>query len=265
MNSEEALDLLGSNLDARLIRSKNTTSTRQLLDLLTNLLLAIKQASTYINKIQITSIKYLGIYLSNSDGMIRLLSYEFPDDGRYVTDDRRYDIAKTSVISTFFVSFDQIQHVDPLAADCLRLMSFLAEHDISHKILPLANKPVMIEAISWLKAYTFISERHTDLFDIHRLVQALARVWMKERKEWDKALGGASNRLNEIFRISEQENREVWVSYLPHALSVLKFGQGVDDQWAVVELLRKTGLSLNEVGKYEQGRGDVHGKLSGEN
>jgi hypothetical protein len=63
MDKSEASKLLGAgNSDLSLVEGGNSDSTEKLLCLLTNLPLAIQQASDYLNKNQIPSTEYMEIY-----------------------------------------------------------------------------------------------------------------------------------------------------------------------------------------------------------
>ena len=173
METGEAHQLLVTNLYSPLMG--DTESTTRLLDLLANLPLAIKQASAYMNENQVPTAEYLKSYESNDDEMIYLLSREFEDLGRY-------NEVKNPIATTWLISFHQIQHSNPLAADYLRFMSFLAEQDIPQSLLPPDGRAKTAEAIGTLRAYRFIIEREElGSYDIHRLVQVSARKWLRAK------------------------------------------------------------------------------------
>lgn len=89
---------------------------------------------------------------------------------------------RNPIVATWLISFRNILHSDPLAADYLRFMCFLAEKDIPLLLLPPTRKKAKIaEAIGTLKAYAFITKREApDSYDIHRLVQLAARNWLQQ-------------------------------------------------------------------------------------
>ena len=96
---------------------------------------------------------------------------------------------KNPIAATWLISFRNILHSDPLAADYLRFMCFLAEKDIPLPLLPPARKSKTAEAVGTLKAYTFITKREVpDSYDIHRLVQLAARNWLQQQGELNKWL-----------------------------------------------------------------------------
>jgi hypothetical protein len=239
MDKSEASRLLRSGkLNLSLVEGGNSDSTEKLLCLLTNLPLAIRQASDYLNMYQMSSTKYVEIYQSSEDEMIYLLSWTFKTS-------RRYDGAKYPIITTYFTSFRQIQELDPLAFDYLRLMSFLADHGIHHKILPSERgETKMNEAIGNLAAYAFVSWQdngQVDCYDIHRLVQASARAWMRQNeggREWDEFSRRALERLEHVFPLLDPMREDTWTSYLAHAESALNF-QSEADRERAQELLRR--------------------------
>ena len=70
MDKSEASRLLRSGkLNLSLVEGENSDSTEKLLCLLTNLPLAIRQASDYLNMYQMSSTRYVEIYQSSEDEM----------------------------------------------------------------------------------------------------------------------------------------------------------------------------------------------------
>jgi len=170
MSRAEAVELLEKNLKES---QRDTPSTTSLLDFLANLPLAIKQASAYMAKIGISASKYLDHCRSSDKSMIKLLSKDFEDRGRYKT-------IRNPIATTWLISFEQISRDNQLAAFYLRFMCFLAEKDIPVSLLPEADDELeMVEAIATLKAYAFIGPRKgEDSFDMHRLVRLAMQNWL---------------------------------------------------------------------------------------
>jgi hypothetical protein len=82
MDQDDSQELLQTSLiDKSLIGDRNDAD--KLLDNLARLLLAIKQATAYINENTISVSNYLGLYKANDDNLIYLLSTEFEDQGQY--------------------------------------------------------------------------------------------------------------------------------------------------------------------------------------
>ena len=180
MSDAEARELLTRDLKDKQVR--DAISVASLLNFLTNLPLAIKQATAYIAKTGITVARYIDYCRSSNENTIRLLSRDFEDRTRYKE-------SKNPVATTWLISFEHLSRDTPLAAQYLRFLCFLAEEDIPMSLLPLANDEIKAdEAIGALTAYAFITQREAEeSFDIHRLVRLATQNWVDgkgEREEW---------------------------------------------------------------------------------
>lgn len=102
---------------------KNTNETIALLEQLMFLLLAISQAAAYINSNDIKLSDYIALLKEQESDVIELLSEDFGDDGRY------QDI-QNPVATTWLISFQQVQRLNPLAADYLSFMACIDPRDI---------------------------------------------------------------------------------------------------------------------------------------
>jgi hypothetical protein len=107
----------------------NEQDTKALLTQLTYLLLAMVQAATYINENGITLAEYLSLLGAQEGDVIDLLSEEFQDDGRYHN-------MKNPVATTWLISFEQVRHRDPLAADLLSFMVCVDPKNVPQSLLP---------------------------------------------------------------------------------------------------------------------------------
>jgi hypothetical protein len=151
MSRPEATDMLQKGLSAYQI--SNAQSIESLLDFLTDLPLAIKQASAYMIKTGMVVSKYLDYCRSSDEHLIELLSKDFNDRARYKS-------IQNPVAATWLISFEAISRDNPLAAKYLQFMAFLAEKDIPRHLLPPTDDELgACEAIGMLKAYAFITER----------------------------------------------------------------------------------------------------------
>ncbi|PMD43055.1 hypothetical protein L207DRAFT_509616 [Hyaloscypha variabilis F] len=217
---------------------------------LTNLPLAIKQAAAFINQNKITISNYLEVYESSAlsdQALIELLSIDFEDQGRYRSD-------QNPIISTWLISFLDIQKSNPLAARYLYIMSCVAQRGIPRCLLPPASKFDEIQAIGTLTAYAFITElEDQNSFDIHRLVQLAARNWLKTRGELFQRSGDALKQVSRIFPFFKHENRNICIAYLPHAQHVLTFQDFPEDsQESLRDLLHNIGEYYYRTGKYRE-------------
>ncbi|KAK4223171.1 putative kinesin light chain [Podospora fimiseda] len=244
MSRHEAFEMLKKNLKAD--QMSDTRSNDALLEFLTNLPLAIRQASAYMAKKQISTTEYLELCKSSDEDMIELLSKEFEDRHRYKN-------IQSAVAATWLISFQQILDHDPVAANYLRFMCFLAGKNIPQSLLPPAGRLKTVEAIGTLKAYAFISQQNeSDSYDIHRLVQISMISWLArkgEQKEWTAKV---LKRLQDVFPWPRHENREEWIRYLPHTQHALQLWKRTDDEKATADLLFKVGESFRLLGKYEE-------------
>jgi len=119
-----------------------------LLEQLTFLPLPITQASAYINKNGLSLSTYLELIQEQEPEVVDLLSEDFKDAGRYK------DI-QNPVITTWLVSFKQIQRQDQLAADYLSFMACINPRNIPQSLLPLKNfRKRVIDALGLLNAYS---------------------------------------------------------------------------------------------------------------
>ncbi|KAK0741212.1 P-loop containing nucleoside triphosphate hydrolase protein [Schizothecium vesticola] len=244
MDRDEALKLLRKNLKGD--QMSDTRSNEALLEFLANLPLAIRQASAYMAKKQISTAQYLQLCKSSDEDVIELLSRDFEDRHRYET-------IQNPVATTWLISFQHISDHDPLAADYLRFMCFLAGKDIPQSLLPPAGRLKAVEAIGTLKAYAFISQRkESDTYDIHRLVQISMLSWLAQKGEHKGWSAKVLRRLDNMFPFPEHENREEWIRYLPHTQHALQLWNGTDDEKATPDLLFKVGESFHNLGKYKE-------------
>ncbi|KAL6249467.1 hypothetical protein RBB50_003320 [Rhinocladiella similis] len=248
MNLHEARELLRLTINPKLIEDENERSTEHLLQQLAYLPLAISHASAYMDRFQVTSTNYLNELQSNEDVMIHSLSQEFQTHGQR-------GFHQTPVEQTFNLSFHQLQKANHLATEYLQLSAFLHNKDIPFSFLPAAERHTSkIEAVGTLKAYTFIHERHDDSFDMHSLIQASVRSWVRDNGNWDTIVSKDVARMNEVLPIPNHRTRDPWSRHFPHVLSLLKFTNeaiGKNDP-NLVELMSKTGTWLYKTGRYKQ-------------
>ncbi|KAI1439358.1 hypothetical protein F5Y02DRAFT_424100 [Annulohypoxylon stygium] len=244
MSDSEADKLLCTGLEDGQIR--DIESKRSLLKLLTNLPLAIKQASAYMrSNRRVTISKYLERCQSGDKGMVKLLSRHFEDPDRAET-------SLNPVATTWLISFSHILRDCPLAAQYLKHICFLAEKDIPISLL--SQEPDQWEtdeAISVLQGYAFIMERQEqDSFDIHRLVRLAMRNWLQTNGEWQEWATKVFQRLTNEYPFPKHENRAIWTRYLPHGQAVLELRNECADK--ETGLLFNVAASHSILGKYNE-------------
>ncbi|OCK73868.1 hypothetical protein K432DRAFT_472063, partial [Lepidopterella palustris CBS 459.81] len=233
----------------------NQETRLKLLDRLTYLPLAIVQAAAYMNANGIMVSDYLSLFEDTEENVIEVLSKDFEDEGRY------RDL-KNPVATTWLISFEQIRHRDPLAAEYLSYMSCLDANRIPKSLLPAAQpRERVFSAIGTLAGYSFITKRTADsytkdtvtgdqLFDLHRLVHLATRNWLREKKTLEEWTKKAITRLAEVFPTHDHENQVFWTAYLPHAHYVLESPLLGADNIERLTLLKKVALCLLADGKY---------------
>jgi len=246
MSESDSQKLLETSLlDKSLTEGKDVTAN--LLDNLTHLPLAIKQAAAYMNKNKMSVSEYLALYEGNDDDLLHLLSEEFEDQGRYRE-------VKNPIASTWLISFRQISSRDQLAEEYLCFMSCVAQQDIPLSLLPPATKLKQLEAIGTLSSYAFITKRNgQDSYEIHRLVQIAMHNWLKTKGQMSLWSGKALIQVAKIFPFPEHENRATWTTYLPHAQRVLSFQEYFGNlEESHRELLSDVGMCFKINGKYAE-------------
>ncbi|KAL0933548.1 uncharacterized protein CTRU02_212511 [Colletotrichum truncatum] len=250
MDTMEATQLLCTGLDKSQMGDK--LSTTKLLEHLTYLPLAIRQASAYMAaNMSVTVSKYLGYCKASDEKLVKLLSKDFEDQDRY-------EAIRNPVATTWLISFMHISRDNPLAAKYLSFMCYLAEKDIPRALLPSEgdgkdtdDEMAADEAISTLMAYAFIQKRDAmDRFDIHRLVRLVMRNWLRDQGRKEKQATETIRWLYKKFPWPDHRNRDVWMTYLPHAQAALQVGDWCTDNEALWDLLSSVGQSNSLLGKY---------------
>ena len=223
MDEAQATKLLSERLgDKSLLHQKEEVAL--LLKELVYLPLAIVQAASYMNENCVSSIaEYQSLLSGQEDGVIELLSEGFEDDWRTHHN-------TNPVATTWLISFEQIQHTQPFAADILCFMASIEPADIPQSILPPApTRKAWTEAIGTLRGYAFVSTRSAaQSFDLHRLVHLATRNWLRKNATLSKWTITALTRLEAIFPSDEHTNRDIWNEYLPHVIRLLEREEAKD-------------------------------------
>ncbi|PNP77903.1 hypothetical protein FNYG_08629 [Fusarium nygamai] len=244
MKREEAREMLQARLREEQVPDR--ASTDSLLDFLDDLPLAIRQASAYMFKTGISTARYLEHCLSSDATLVKLLSQEFEDRGRY-------DRIKNPVATTWLISFEHISRDSPQAGEYLEFMCFLAERDIPISLLPPASDEIETEeAVGTLEAYGFITRREEgESLDMHRLVRLAMWNWLRQEGQARQRYCDVVQRLDEVFPSPEHENREIWMRYMAHAQRVVESDEECEDEEAMSGLLFNVAEALSIQGRYE--------------
>lgn len=256
MDKEYAVVLLETKLkETKLPIQDNQKDLVDLVAELEFMPLAIVQAAAYISEGagRCSVRRYIEKFQESSRSKMNLLAYP----AGHLRRDRDAD---NSIITTWEISFDQIQEERPSAADLLSLMSFfdrqgipkgLLQHRIETDIRDLDNsdgsneedsgskisvsdefeKDVMI-----LRNYSFIFiDIDNTTFEMHRLVQLATQTWLKGHNQLERWRKEYIRNLCAEFPPGDYENSEKCSSLFPHIQSALAQQPNTDDslrEWA---------------------------------
>ncbi|KAM0542622.1 hypothetical protein ACHAPJ_012701 [Fusarium lateritium] len=244
MTTEEAREMLQARLTENQVR--DGASTDGLLEFLDNLPLAVRQASAHMLKTGISTTRYLEYCRSSDATLVKLLSRDFEDRGRY-------DGIKNPVATTWLISFRHILRDHSLAGEYLRFMCFLAERNIPVSLLPPNDDEMEVdEAIGTLEAYGFVTRREEGGYlDIHRLVRLTMWNWLQQEGQARQTYCDVVHRLCEVFPYPQHESRGTWMEYMAHAQRVVESEEECDDDKAMSRLLVCVAQALHLQGRYE--------------
>ncbi|OIW30052.1 hypothetical protein CONLIGDRAFT_555327, partial [Coniochaeta ligniaria NRRL 30616] len=195
----------------------NDTALTELLNELTNLPLTIIQAAAYLNNNQVSVAEYLSRLRGAEKEIVDLISREI----WHPTRDKG---SQTAVAETWLVSFEQIRWSDSAAAVLLSFISCIEPNAIPQSILPRPEtEEEMVHAIGTLCGYAFLSRRgKSEMLDMHSLVHAATRVWIKKQEHVQETETSAIRHLAASFPSAQPANRVLWRGYLPHTLCILQ-------------------------------------------
>ena len=222
----------------------------ELLETLTCLALAIVQAGAFINSNDISVAAYI-LLVRNAGTELDIFGEKFEDPSRY----REMD---STIAKTWYVSFDQIRKQDPLAAEYLSFMACIDRANIPQSLLPPVRSPLQqIKATGTLKGYAFITERQQALpglggevfFDMHRLVHMMLARWHDGHNESEVWIAKAAERLKEVVPYGGHEKKDIWTTYLPHAIHFAGLDNTLD-KVARASLLDRIGRCQQILGQY---------------
>ncbi|KAI2919241.1 hypothetical protein CBS147320_8602 [Aspergillus niger] len=245
-NTESSVEILKNSLVEKTLLNDRVTALK-LLEQLAFLPLAIIQAAAYINENSIGLSEYLQLLQDQEPHVVELLSEDFGDEMRYK------DI-QNPVALTWFISFQQIQQLNKLAADYLSFFACIKPRDIPQSLLPqpTSNKN-KTDALGLLKAFSFISEGSgVSSLNLHRLVHLATRNWLRRNQQFSLQILKTADRLSEVFPDYDHTNRQVWREYLPHALSLIAEAGFRKEQEKYIDWIRKVCSCLSSDGRWKE-------------
>jgi tetratricopeptide (TPR) repeat protein len=207
--------------------------------------LALDQAGAYIEETHCRLDAYLQQYHSRQASLLQ----------------RRGGTGKdhpAPVATTWSLSFERVEQLDPLAADLLRCCAYLSPDAIPEQLLvegaaqlgprlqAIATEPSLLdEAMGTLLRFSLVKRDSAEqTITVHRLVQAMLRgsVAAAEQCTWAERTTQA---VQEAFpEVSDYRNWPRCQAYLPHALECVRFMDQCNP------LFPDTGSLLYTVGYY---------------
>ncbi|OAL05939.1 TPR-like protein, partial [Phaeosphaeriaceae sp. SRC1lsM3a] len=229
----------------------------ELLEVLQYHALAIVQAIAFINTNNVTISEYTALYRDNEKDATDLLGEDFDDQGRYRD-------ATNTVAMTWYISFEQLQRQNPIAAEHLCFMACTASNDINASVFPpLYSNVEHLKAMGTLKAYAFVTEQRPQIvqtagaaqkakkiFDVHPLVHLATRSWLKAHRQWALWTETTLTRLADIVPYGDHGTREYWQPFLHHAMHLVDIPE-VHDLHDRMTLLERVGRCQRSIGRYQ--------------
>ncbi|KAF8252525.1 TPR-like protein [Wilcoxina mikolae CBS 423.85] len=169
---------------------------------------------------------YLKLLNSAKETRQELLLTEFNDVHRVASHHSAGDMTE-SILSTYFITFKQIEAQLPLAANFLRLIAFLDRQGIPEELFAeseldgINDKILFRKAIGKLIDFSFVTRVESGtMFTLHRLVQLSIETYLSQ----EETIAWRAKALELVSRLFPEqpqfENRHTCAIYLPHALAV---------------------------------------------
>lgn len=223
MSPQEAQDLL-RNRQVELPKHSDLDDTRNLLEALEYLPLAISQAAAFISENHITLSKYLATLRANDFDLQELLNEDLGDL-------RRDKESENSVVKTWKISFDLISEREPRAAEMLSLMAVLDRQSIPESLLrkPSDQNVGFMKALGTLLAFSLIKAgRDGSRYEMHRMVQLATQNWLQTQDQIGMWQEKALSMVADNFQHDDEgwpQNLTVWGVLLPQAQTVIQYGE----------------------------------------
>ncbi|WP_341747470.1 tetratricopeptide repeat protein [Candidatus Tisiphia endosymbiont of Dascillus cervinus] len=154
----------------------------------------IRQADEELKNIEPEETYKINDYLKEYEKKTKeLLDYEFPDDS--------YDLYSKTTFTTWKITFDKIKQTKhgEKALEILNIMAYLAPEDIPNKMfLELTDEVNLRAIIHLLKQYSMIGIK-AGTSNIHRLVQQVIRLDLKEQGKEEEIFTKTFTILKEYF------------------------------------------------------------------
>ncbi len=159
-----------------------------------------------------------------------------------------------SVMTTFSLSFEQVQQTNPLAAELLCFCAFLAPDAIPEELIlsdTSDDQHLLDEAIAVLRRFSLMRRNHNHrTLILHRLVQAVLKERLpdEEQQHWTERVMRAVNRAVPNFDLLTDGSYRRYLSHA-HVCAELSIQWNVESVEAA-RLLHQTGLCLKACARY---------------
>lgn len=194
--------------------------------------LAITHAAAYIrSKPRVTVSVYLRLFRESEINRASLL---YDNEMKNL---RRDHSIRHAVITTWQISFDQIQRTKPEAADLLALMSMFDRQGIPEwLLLNDMDQPQFEDAIAPLMTFSLVREHVEDsTFEMYRLVQLSIRRWLELNQQLKRWQSEAISVIARLFPSGEYETWSDCEILLLHTREIMSFK--VNDQQDLLSLV----------------------------
>ncbi|EHK49998.1 hypothetical protein TRIATDRAFT_189067, partial [Trichoderma atroviride IMI 206040] len=262
MTDDEAYQLLQLIISTQQISMDQTV---RLLSKLEHLPLALAQAASFIQENDISIDDYVQLLDQSDSAFVDQLSESFETVGRDSE-------TPHAVTATWIISFEQIRRKEAFVSDILSFLSFFhfqaiprvfVEHyyyqqrcqEQSKGDSPATAVLVTEPTLGTLKAFSFISEGENKGLTMHRLVQLVTQKWVINESQVAKFAEFAMKTMSAYYPPVDFSNREICMSYLPHANSVLEkttLGLNNDTDIATAALLNKMSKYFHFKGQWKE-------------
>ena len=248
MGEEDALALLKTRVP---FGEPSESDAKALVQALECIPLAITHAAAYIRmrEPRVTISTYLKLFRESTANQANLLSGE---DAR---DLRRDHSIQHAAITTWQISFNQIQKIKPAATDLLALISMFDRQGIPEYLLHDNTNQLQFEdAVAPLTSFALVrAQVRQQSFEMHRLVQLSTRKWLEQNNQLEKWRKESVRIMARAFPSGEPETWTDCQVLLPHSKEVLSYALSDEDKdevlhWASVA--RKTWRYLYRRGEY---------------
>ena len=220
MSHQEAQDLLGLWEIESSDSVQYLDHSRNLLEALEYIPLAITQAAAFVSENHISLSKYVQMFRSKSVQGLLIEDLE---------DSRRDLQSENSIFKTWKMSFDLIIKQMPRAAEILSLMAVLDRQGIPRSLLqdPSDQDLDFTKAMGTLLAFSLIKAGSDEgMYEMHQLVQLATQRWLQiqhQIKTWqEKALSVVADNLRDGL---SSLNWKTCGFLLPQAQTVVQYGE----------------------------------------